>query len=189
MKDREIRGSFTKQLVKLREVLTVRDMADILLVWNGFKPAAMIEISHYSRMSRRKFLNKVHDLERILNRLKLKYKLNLNYPRRSDEITQYSFLAKSEKIIEKLIAVNAEENLVKRRLRVGKALGYPPSAVKAFAFKKWLDPKELPTSVRRSDEFKFLNFRLSENWQKEILYLKREALIIKKMVPEAKTVT
>jgi len=173
-----------KSLTQLQGLLSDNEKADIILDWFGLKPAAMIEVSCYKRMSKKDFLKKVATLKNILTGLGLRYKLHLNYPKRSNEVTRYSFVAKNEKIFKRIIVANAEKDIIVRRQRVGKLLGYPSTAIKAFSETNHLHPQDLPIPIKDLEILKFLNFRLSKNWRTELSYVKRRMRIIKRVAPD-----
>ena len=175
-----------EKLTNLNGLVSSLDKADIILVWKKIKPAVMVELSYFQKpnFSKRVFHKKVKELEKILRDLKLEYKIRLNYPKSQKELTKYTLIAPNKKILEKLISAEAENDIYKRRLRFGALLGYPKTAAKAFADNKSISITDLPTNVRRKPELKFLSFRLSKNWRKEIAYLKTKANKIKKLAPE-----
>ena len=186
MRKKTNEGYWINQLVALKRIIADQEIAGILLVWDGFKPAAMIELSYFprSKFSRKEFHKKIGDLEKILQKLDLRYKLQINYPRRKNEITHYSYIARNQKKLAEIIAADAEINTKKRRLQVGILLGYPNTAIKAFANGNTLNFQNLPSVILQKKELKFLNFRLSKHWKKELIYLKKKAETIKKIAPE-----
>lgn len=173
-----------KKLVRVERLIPDQEIADILLVWKGFKPAAMIELSYVPRVisSKKIFLRKVSDLQNILRGLSLTYRLHINYPTSAREITRYSYIAKNKQKLKGVVGADNEPDTKQRRLCVGKALGYPPTAVKAFAAGTYL--KQSPATITRMPELKFLNFRLSKQWRKELLYVRKKAKAIQKISPE-----
>lgn len=176
-----------KKLVMLERVFDDQATADILLVWNKFKPAAMVELSCSMRgvSARRQFSKKVGDLEKVFKNLGFHYQLHINYPKSSRELTQYSYVAKDRKTLKKLIAADVERNTEKRRLLTGWLLGYPKTAVTGFANGKVFDCHKLPFAILKTKEIKFLNFRLSKkHWREELKYVQKRAKEIKKISPQ-----
>ncbi len=179
-----------KELLKFNKILDYKSMADIVLVWSGFKPTAMVAISYLSKsgFSKKEFLKSIDNLKNILNGLKLKYQLNINYPKSSQEITKYSYITKTNLMLKKIIIADTKKNTKQRRLKTGKLLGYPISAVNAFAKSgafNCLGLQNLPPDVLKNKYIKFLNFRLSKkNWKKEMEYVKKKAQMIKRISPE-----
>lgn len=173
-----------KKIILLRKVLSEQEIADILLVWGRFKPAAMIELSYFpaARFSRKEFRKKIGDLEKILQKLDLHYRLRINYPKRKKEVTHYSYIARNQKKLKEIIAADKEGNTKKRRLKVGLLLGYPRTAVQAFANGEVLN--RLPPHVLKREELKFLNFRLSRHWRRELDYVRKRTKAIKKISPK-----
>ena len=173
-----------RKLVRLEGFITDQDKADLLLVWDGFKPTAMVELSYFqrSKFSRKEFHKKIGDLEKIFQKLNLCYRLQINYPKRKKEVTHYSYIARNQKKLKEIIAADAEKNIRKRRLKLGVLLGYPKTAVQAFVDGKVLN--RFPPSVLKREELKFLNFRLSKHWRKEFEYIRKRAKAIKQIVPE-----
>lgn len=174
------------KLSEFKEILNDQDKTDLLLVWDGFKPTAMIELSYFplATISRKEFHKKIGDLEKILQKLDLRYRLQINYPKRKKEVTHYSYIARNQKKLKEIIAADNEGNTKKRRLKVGLLLGYPKTAVKAFADGKALNLNDLPSKIYQKKELKFLNFRLSKNWPEEFEYVEQRAKAIKRMNPE-----
>lgn len=167
-------------------LITDQEIVDLLLVWCAFKPTAMIELSYYprSKFSRKDFLEKTGELEKIFKKIGFHYQLYINHPKNKKEITRYSCVARSEKKLNELLAAYSEKNIKVRRLKLGALLGYPVTAVRAFANGTSLRLEDLPTSILRKDELKFLNFRLSKHWDAELAYLKRKAETIRKVAPD-----
>ncbi len=186
MRKKPGRTIYIKRLVRFGGILTDQDIGDVLLVQGGFKPAAMVELSYppHVKFSKRKFLKKINDLKQIFRKLDLIYRLYINYPKNSREVTRYSYIARNEKTLKKLIAADAEKVIRKRRLETGALLGYPRTAVETFANGKSLSLEKLPKTALENTEFRFLNFRLSKHWRKEFIYAKRRASAIKNMSPE-----
>ena len=182
--ERTSKRYWINRLVALKRIIADQEIADILLVWDGFKPAAMVELSYFPRLkfSRKEFYKKIGDLEKILQKLNLKYRLQVNYPKRKKEVTRYSYVARNQRKLKEIIAADAEINTKKRRLKVGLLLGYPKTAIHAFANSKVLN--RFPSYVLKREELKFLNFRLSKHWKEELVYLKRKAEVIKRIVPD-----
>ena len=177
-------GYWIKKLVRRGGLLADQEIADILLTAEGFKPAAMIEISYPScaTFSRKEFHKKISDLRKIFQKLGLRYRLHINYPKNAREVTRYSYIAKDQGKFKKIIAAEAERNMRKRRLQLGALLGYPTTAIEAFANGKALD--RFPAIAAKKKESKFINFRLSRHWQEELAYAKRRAKLIKQIAPE-----
>ncbi len=186
MRKKNRKKYWVTKLLKLEGILDDQDKADTLLVWDGFKPAAMIELSYFprSKFSRKEFHKKIDGLEKILQKLDLHYRLRINYPKRKKEVTHYSYVARNQKKLAEIIVADAEMNTKKRRLQVGVLLGYPMTAVRAFANGKTFNFKSLPSKISQKNELKFLNFRLSRHWKKEFGYLKKKTEAIKKITPE-----
>ena len=171
----------------MKTLLGDQSIADILLVWSEFRPAALVEISYLpqSTISRLKFHRTVHDLEEILRKLTPWYQLKLNYPKGPGELTQYSCIAKDQSTLRKLIAASVEKNIKKRRRQLGALLGYPKTAIVAFANGKTFDLHKLPPAIfKKIKDIKFLNFRLSRHWREELKYIEKRAKEIKKISPE-----
>ena len=177
-------GYWIKKLVRRGGLLADQEIADILLTAEGFKPVAMIEVSYPLRatFSRQEFHRKISDLRKILQKLGLSYRLQISYPKDAREVTRYSYVVKDRKKLKKIIAADTERNIRKRRLQLGALLGYPTTAIEAFANGKALN--RFPATVAKRKESKFINFRLSKHWQKELAYAKRRAKLIKQIAPE-----
>lgn len=170
-------------------MLDDQSIADILLVWSRFKPGALVEISYPSRtpISRRKFHKAVADFKEVLGKLGLHYELKVNYPKTADARTRYTPIAKNGKVLKKLAAALREKDVKKRRVKTGLLLGYPKTAATAFAGGDYFSRRDLPSSFSKAKYLKFLNFRLSRFWRKELSYVKRKAGEIKKISPELYT--
>jgi len=177
-------GYWIKRLVRRGGLLADQEIADILLTRDGFKPAAIVEVSYplHATFSRKEFHIKISDLRKILQKLGLSYRLHTNYPKNAREVTRYSYVAKDRKKFKKIIAAEAEKNIRKRRLQLGALLGYPTTAIEAFANGKALH--RLPAIAAKKKESKFINFRLSRHWQKEFEHAKKRAELIKQIAPE-----
>lgn len=164
-------------------ILQKNDVADIALVAQGFKPAAMLEITYFknSKITKREFSKQVNLLKKMLKNLNLQYKMRINYPMSKNELTQFSIIARNQKIIKKILVAEKEKNPVTRRLQIGQLMGYPKTAVNAFAKDKSITISDLPMSIQKNRNLKFLNFRLSKNWRNEIKYLNKRVKILKKL--------
>ncbi len=175
-----------RKLIELKKFLSDQDMADILLVWDGFKPAAIVELSYFprSKFSREEFHRKIGNLKKILQKLDLHYRLQVNYSKRKREVAHYSYIARNQKKLEEVIVADAEMNTKKRRLQIGVLLGYPKTAAEAFANGKTLNYRNLPSAVSQKKELKFLNFRLSRHWRRELEYMRKRARAIKQITPD-----
>lgn len=80
------------------------------------------------------------------------------------------FLARDQTHADKL----AEAVASKSPARIGKILGFPPSAVKAFVAEDMIPVAEWPLSTKTVDKesMRFLNHMISrDNWEEEISYL------------------
>ncbi|MEK7212463.1 MAG: hypothetical protein AAB686_02190 [Patescibacteria group bacterium] len=175
-----------KKLTDLTTLLDDQSIADILLVWSGFKPGALVEISWtpHAAISREGFHKTVSDFEEVLRKLRLQYALKKNYPKTIRTRTAYTCIARDERMLKKLTAALGEEDKKMRRLKIGVLLGYPKTALAAFANNKQFNSRDLPQPVSKAKEFKFLNFRLSQNWQEESGYLREKAREVKRLSPE-----
>ena len=176
-----------QKLIALKGPLTDHDKVDILLIYASFKPTAIItELACFRSdpASRKQFLEVVRSLKQILKGLKLEYALSLNYPKDSNQLTAPSFIARNKKTLALLMRAHKIKNTKQRRLRVGTLLGYPMTAVIAFANGEIMENSTLPAMFRRKPEMKFLNFKLSRNFKKEFGYLSKEACVIKKIAPK-----
>ncbi len=185
MKKKIEKKYFIDKLILLGRIFGYFQIADIILVFSGFKSAAMIELSYFRRpgLSRQIFSKKVGDLEEIMGQLSLKFELHINYPKNKKEITRYSYIARDQKTLEKLINMSNEVNTKKRRWMIGRLLGYPKTAVGAFSTGTVIETKDLPPEVLQSEELRFLRFRLSKNWKNELKYVKRMRDEIKSITP------
>ena len=164
-----------------------QEIADIILVESGFKPAAMVELAHPIRASAaswERYQKKVRSFEKTLRDSGLFYALRINRIKTSSDVTKYSYIAKDRRTLKKLAMASAEKNTGKRRLVLGKILGYPISAVRAFARNKSIQNNDIPARVRRSVFWKFLNFRLSQSWREEMEYVYKRARAIRHESPE-----
>ncbi len=171
--------------MKISTILSDQDMADILLVWKDFKPAAIFEISYFenSKRARNDFLKEVEQLKKLLKKLDLKSKIRTNRPKSKNALTKFSIASKDQMIIERILAAEKIKNSMHRKMQIGKLIGYPLTAVKAFAKNESIALNSLPISVKRNKILKFLNFRLSKDWKKELPYLAEKAKILKKAAP------
>jgi hypothetical protein len=173
----------TTPLESFTDIVDPLSIADILLVSAGFKPAALVEISQ-NKNSKKDFQEKIKQLQKELVALSLKSKIHPNYTRNSNVYTRHSIIAKNQKLIKVLARAEKEKNTHKRRTKTGLLLGYPRTAVNAFANNQSLDLDALPKNIKNKTEFRFLNFRLSQkNWKEELIYLKKKVALIKKQYP------
>jgi len=180
-----VQNRLVKELVSLQNILNDQSIADILLVRSWFKPSALVEVSYlpHRQYSRSQFLTAVRHLEKILQKLGLFYKLHLNYPKNQNNLTQFSYIALDPKMLKKLIKADERRDTKKRRMEVGKLLGYPKTAVVAFANGKVFARSKLPKAILKTSTIKFLNFQLSRNWKRELKYVRRRAQEIEKISP------
>mgnify|MGYP001619741896 CR=1 FL=1 len=181
-----MRWMWIKKLIKLNNLLDNQDIADILLVYGEFKPVTLFEVTciPHSSTSRSEFRRMVRKLEKYLKELGLRYQLNFNYPKTNKSLTKFSFLAKSEKVLKKIIRANNKKNLQKRRRSVGVLLGYPKSAVESFSKTESIKLDDLPASIKKLPVTRFLNFRISQKWRSELKYVHKRAERIKELSPE-----
>lgn len=170
------------KLAKLTNLLNVNDVADILLVVDGFKVAALIEVSIPPNTNKSQRLKKeLQELREILKNLNLAYRIIINKIDTKTQLGKYSFIAKDAKTLKKLIQANQEKDAKTRKLKTGLLLGYPKSAVVAFANNNSISNSDIPKYILKRNYFKFLNFRLSKSWKEEIKYLELKANRIKKI--------
>ena len=170
-----------------RRIITDRDKAAVLLVWNGYKPAAMVEIScpwRLSLSSRKQFHKDVMDFKNKLHAGGLFYNIHVNYLREPNDLTHFSYIASSKRLLRGLKSADSLRDIRRRRLRVGKFLGYPMSAVTAFANNESLNIHNLPKHITRNKLQKFLNFRLSKASRQEMKYVRDIARIIRRISPK-----
>lgn len=167
------------------KVLSKTDFADILLVAHGFKPSALIEVSLQpkSRISKKQFNAEVKTLRRKLKKLSLYFRLSPCFSS-SCNLNKASFVSSKKEILASLVRAEKIKNDKTRRLTIGKLLGYPMSSVRAFAEGRSIETTSLPKRILKKPEMAILNFRLSKNWKKELLYLKKKAFMLKKIAPE-----
>lgn len=173
-----------KKFVALSGVMSDHDKADVLLVWSGFKQVALVDISCQKNTKGKVFTNRIESLEKILRELSLKFKLHVNYPKNTREVTRYSYIAKTDRDLKSIMSADAEKNQKIRRMKTGLLLGYPKSAVVAFANNKSVDAGKLPKRIFEGPIGAFLTFRLSKKWRDELDYVKKYSQEIKKISPE-----
>ncbi len=177
--------------------LDVQSKQDLFLVYVNAKPAMRYpSYSKYyrieSEVKKRENLQKIEsgkkEIEEILKIIKLFY-LFEEFLLDDNGLKGYRFLiGKNEKnVIELRDALKSES-----AEEIGLALGYPKTAVRAFAEGEILDkydylrflPQKEKEKLEKEKIFKFVNFGLSkENWKEELNIIRNYQILIKQNAP------
>jgi len=176
--------------------ISEHDKVAVLLTIGGLKPASKIEILHDGDTA-----PEVRETVSFAQKAGLKFEVKdrkFSPKRGLGSMGLTSILISGNQDVLKSLS-QAEDHLAewaesdKRILAdrrnadgaVGKALGFPRTAIEAFVGKrKVLDPKELPVEFRKSEARRFCGFSLSEdNWQEEIKQGQTYADFIRRVSP------
>ncbi len=194
-------NKITPELIKSIEEskLNSDDKMNILLTKSGFKPASEINLIIKTKCEgeTNEHMNE-EEIREVLNFIK---KLGLLFKLGKREIRKETYQKEEEPGIEKFYLREQMEILIGRSKEdldllvqalqtksdelLGKAFGFPQTAIEAFVGKrKKLDISTLPKEVRKSDAMLFSSPTLSEdNWQEEVEQGQRKADFIKKISP------
>jgi hypothetical protein len=172
------------------------DKINILLVASGLKPASDVRFSirEENGVTGNKFELSEKEIEENLSLLK---KLGIYFiqPKRKVEESRWRKGAKKEvtesEEIEILIGHTQEELdlLVKAwgtgdHRALGRALGFAPTAIEAFAKGDKLDESIMPREIQTSEAMNFNPGRLSaDHWQEELEYYQKWAEYIRRVSP------
>lgn len=166
----------------------------LVLIVAGKKPAAWLQYSsHIWREGDAPRHIPAEDralIESSLQQLGLSYKIEsritdagLNQPangrRRHHELLDI-FVAKNDGALASLLSAREAKNW----RALGTVLGYPQTAVDAFADGKSIGKDELPIEVQLSEPAQFIGFKLSpDNWKDELQEVETWATYIKENTP------
>lgn len=205
--EHEITPEFIKNIEESK--LTPDDKVNILLTKAGFKPASEILLiikSEYEGETTEHMNEK--ELQESLNIIK---ESGLPFQLGKSEVVKESYQAEKEAGIEKFYQREQMKVLIghskgdldfliqaletKSDELLGKAFGFPKTAIEAFIGKREeLDISALSQEVRESDALLFSSPTLSkDNWQEEIKQGQQDADFVKKISPiiyeEMKTIS
>lgn len=169
--------------------LTYRQMADIMLVKLGEKPATWLCVDSFSQYGPEymdpNYHRDVKVTESALKQVRLPFLMS------EDQGATNFFVGRTTSEVAALIRAYHSPHSPEHDRAFGHAVGYPESAVEAFIRFTGgeegavLSREELPEDVRRSDTAKFLSFRLSRaHWREEFNYLDQKRRIIQKNAPD-----
>ena len=177
-----------------------QNKANLLLTWGGFRPTCAVELVVSCRTEEEMavFLTEeeIAAATRVVRRSGLHYlvkpieKVEGQYTTRAELDREKTYV---EERIDVLVARSREDLAVLNKYwgtsndkMIGKALGFPPTAIDAFIGKrKRLKRDSLPQSIRESDALAFSAYALSkDNWREEVAEGKRRAEFVKRNSPE-----
>jgi len=176
----------------------LQDKIDMILILKELKPASEVSLcsEEWREGEKEKEIDsqKLKDFEELLNKTGISHEPYEKKTTNTDfafKENDYEFRKRQEATF--LIAKDKESlNLLKEALKtndeelMGRAYGYPESAIKAFCGKKETieDAEELPEEIKRRGP-SFLRFKLSKNnWQEEIKLCEKWAEAIKEASPK-----
>ncbi|HRY82989.1 MAG TPA: hypothetical protein P5099_03870 [Candidatus Moranbacteria bacterium] len=196
--EEELAAEFVELIEKSK--LKIDDKVNFILTKGGLKPASVIELpTKLQTQEETKEFFKEDDIKEIINLVK---KSGLEYYIGKKEIVEGTYRTKNEPEVEKyskgeqlnIFISNSKENLdlltkswgTTDQEAIGKALGFPPTAVEAFVGKRetWFD-EDIPDEIREGEAVIFLTPALSkDNWEEEIKEGKKRAEFVKRNSPE-----
>lgn len=182
-------------LIELKdfEIITDQDRVFLLLVLEGLKSVCDIELvnpdhSTYENETdyqewNREYQKAISKLEELLKRFHLPY--TLEHYRKEGQYPYDGVLfsvGKDEVSLQALHNIRSEEEF-------GHVFEIPDTAISGYVNGRSLnDLDTLPDSVKDSDYFHFLDFRLSEDhWEEELEFVKRRAEQVKRLAPDLYT--
>jgi len=180
--------------------ISIDDKINLLLTKGGLKPASkillVIKTQHDEGLTEHMNEAEVQESLSIIQESGLPYRF------KDREVISEPYRTKKEPEVERflgreqmgiLIGRSPEKlEFLERALEsksdemLGKALGFPPTAVEAFVGKrKPLNRHSLPPDIQHSDGIFFSSPTLSQdNWQEEIKYGEQRGKFIKKISPQ-----
>lgn len=194
-REREIMPEEVKRIEKSK--MTIDDKINLLLTRGGLKPAS--EILLVIKTQDDEGLTEHMSKKEVKEALDIIQESGLSYRAEDKEIVQEPYWTKKEPDIQrfykreqmKIFVGRSPKELefLERALEsksdemLGKAFGFPPTAVEAFVGKrKALNRQSLPLDIQRSDGILFSSPKLSQdNWQEEIKQGQRYGEFIKKI--------
>lgn len=156
----------------------------ILLIANGKKPAGIVDLYFepgHEEYSEEDYQHDIQALRSILEELEMTCHVETSTGE-LPHATTFTIAKDSEHLdsLEKARQLKDEEG----DIAVGRALGYPETAVQALAKGKAFVLTEIPESVSDNVAVKFLGFRMSrDQWQEEIEVGRQRAQAIKEIAP------
>lgn len=168
-----------KDAVDKITALSFLDRANLALVALHEKPACILEFQFpaHEEAGRDETQHDISLIEEMLDTLSIPYEKRETS---DDEYISIEICAGNDpQHMQTLLQAGSEP------LLLGKALGYPDTAVTAFAAGEWVNQDTLPDEIKNDDAMAFLNFRLSrDHWQDEFLEVKRRAELMRTTFPE-----
>lgn len=180
--------------------MAIDDKINLLLTKGGLKPAS--EILLVIKTQDNEGLTEHMNEKEVREALSIVQKSGLPYRVKDRETVQEPYWTKNEpntqrfykrEQMEILVGHSPEDlELLERALEsksgeiMGRAFGFPPTAIEAFVGKKeQLDRLSLPQNIRYSDGILFSSPTLSkDNWREEIRQGQRYGEFIKKLSPK-----
>lgn len=171
------------------EIITNQDRVFLLLVLEGLKSACDIQLVNPDRPLYKKeadyqdrnleYKRAISKIEELLQRFRLPYTLEYYRDEGRYPCENAIFeIGKDEASLQASRNVHSVEEQ-------GRVLGIPDTAISGFIDERVIENDSLPDSVKGSDYFHFIDFRLSEDhWQEELEFVKRRAEQVKQLAPE-----
>lgn len=166
------------------DFLTHGDVINIVLMYHERKPASIVELPYgisedEAKADADEWQRSSREVEEILAALSLPF-----VPFHDDEFPDYPpshyYVCKDQEHLDRLLEFRKKYDPE----GIGLALGYPKTATEADAKGTRLPVEQVPDELRKSDEFKLLNFRLSaDHWQEEMEQVRQNAQFIQKHYP------
>lgn len=190
-KEGQLRKEITPEEIERIEKseMKIDDKVNFLLTRGGLKPASEMWVTTKTEHEDGKVDHR--ERKKILEILDIIKESGLIYRLKGKEIEDQKvykhehirvLVARSQKdmeFLEKTLESDSDKE-------IGKAFGFPPTAVETFVGKrKRLDRRSLPSNIQKSDGVLFSSPTLSEdNWQEEIKQGERYGQFIKKLSPK-----
>jgi len=165
-----------------------QDRASLFLTAKGLKPATILELVFepgHQEYTENDYSADINNCEQMLRDLGLPYEPE--HYNDDEDLERHIFLVgKDQQSLKDLATAERADNsdYYSYGMALGKALGYPETAIIADATKSAMPISEYPPELLNDPSRKFCVFALSrEHWQEEMEVVKQQAEFIKKEDP------
>ncbi len=167
-----------------------RDRASLFLTAKGVKPGCILELlfeSGHEEYTEEEYEEHINDCRQIIEDLGLPF--DTEHVNEEDDFERYLFfVGKDKESLETLITAR-EGDMYKDYpsfgTALGKALGYPETAIAADATRTALPIADYPAELKNDPALAFAVFAFSrDHWRKELDFVREQANFIKKEDPQ-----
>lgn len=166
------------------------EKVSIILVIAGLRPATILEfempVTSNSFEVEKELSDMVQPIRELLERNGLAFEVSNVDISASQGVDQKSFVChlfvgREAGVLSRLVSAWQVRNTAE----IGRLLGFPITAVEGFvaSLRDKEALKELPTDSRKEPWAKFLQYRISKNWEEEVKTSQSWANAIKKLAP------